>query len=79
MERPIITTSLKGCKEVVIPERTGFFCRSNDPFDLAAQMEKMLLMSPETRINMGHEGRRWVTQKFAIEQVLQAYTQILDR
>ena len=57
MERPIITTDAVGCRDAVEDGKTGYLCRTRDPADLAEKMEKMILLTPEQRADMGKAGR----------------------
>lgn len=79
MELPVITSNTKGCREVVIENETGFRCNSQDPFDLADKMEKMMQLSPSQRDIMGKKGREWVIQKFDVQKVIAEYADTLDR
>ncbi len=78
MELPVITAYNRGCKEVVLNNSTGFLCRSNNPFDLADKMEKMINMSDEDRLRMGRNGRMHIMRKFDVEQVKEVYVQTLS-
>ena len=78
MELPVITAYNRGCKEVVLNNSTGFLCRSNNPFDLADKMEKMINMSDEDRLRMGRNGRMHIMRKFDVEQIIEVYVQTLS-
>ena len=78
MELPIITSYNRGCKEVVLNNSTGFICKSQDPFDLADKMERMINLSPEDRARMGKNGRSLVMRKFGIEKVIEEYINTLQ-
>ncbi|MFT3822376.1 MAG: glycosyltransferase family 4 protein [Chitinophagaceae bacterium] len=79
MEMPIITSLNRGCKEVVQNNVTGFFCKMQDPFDLADKMEKIINLSYEDRLHMGKQGRLLVIRKFSMEKVIDEYMDILTR
>src|SRR5690606_34334867 len=57
MEKPAITCDTTGCKEVVDDGVTGFLCKVKDSQDLADKMEKMYLLSPLEREEMGKKAR----------------------
>ncbi|MCH9740018.1 MAG: glycosyltransferase family 4 protein [Epsilonproteobacteria bacterium] len=57
MAKPIVTTNVAGCKDVVDDGINGFLCNVKDANSLAKQMEKMILMSEEDRKRMGEKGR----------------------
>lgn len=73
MELPIITVDARGCREVVADQDNGFLCRPHDPFDLAAKMEKMLLLEEAARLSMGKSGRKRMQQLFGVEKILSFY------
>ncbi|HLX91717.1 MAG TPA: glycosyltransferase family 4 protein [Puia sp.] len=78
MELPIITSLNRGCKEVVTEGLNGFICNSNDPFDLADKMEKMINLSRDERLRMGKSGRQLVVKKFNVLQVIGEYERTLS-
>lgn len=78
MELPIITTFNRGCKELVLNNSTGFICKSQDPFDLADKMERMIQLSPEDRARIGKNGRSLVIKKFGVEHVIREYVDTLQ-
>lgn len=78
MELPIITSMNRGCKEVVLNNSNGFICNSNDPFDLADKMEKLMNLGSEDRLRMGRNGRMLMIRKFEISQVIREYTDTLS-
>jgi glycosyltransferase involved in cell wall biosynthesis len=73
MELPIITVDARGCREVVVDQDNGFLCRQHDPFDLAAKMEKILLLEEEVRKSMGRSGRKRMQEMFGVEKILSFY------
>ncbi|HVY76191.1 MAG TPA: glycosyltransferase family 4 protein [Puia sp.] len=77
MELPIITSTNKGCKEVVEDGVNGFLC-APDPVALAAAMERMLQLSPTERREMGKKGRELVSRKFDMQQILSVYDEALS-
>jgi len=78
MELPVITCGNRGCKEVVTDNVTGFLCNSNNPFDLADKMEKVLNMNGEERAKMGANGRLLVLANFAVQRIIDVYEQALQ-
>lgn len=73
MELPIITVDARGCREVVVDQENGFLCRQHDPFDLAAKMEKILLLDENVRKSMGRSGRKRMQDLFGVEKILSFY------
>jgi glycosyltransferase involved in cell wall biosynthesis len=78
MEKPVITTNTTGCKEIVDDGITGYLCKVRDSKDLAEKMEKMLLLSPDQRNEMGKKGRQKIIREFDKQIVLSAYRKAID-
>ena len=64
MAKPIITTDVPGCREVVDDGVNGFLCDVKSVEMLAKQMEKMLALSAKEREAMGRKGREKVIAEF---------------
>jgi len=64
MQKPIITTNVTGCRDIVEDNLTGFLCKVMDHEDLALKMEAMLNLDNDSRIQMGHKGRLKVLAEF---------------
>ena len=73
MGRPIVTTDAVGCREVVADGLNGYLCKVRDASDLADKMQRMLLLSPEERREMGRQGRLKVEREFDEQIVIQKY------
>jgi len=73
MEKPIITTDVAGCRDVIVHEETGLLCRSKDPMSLANSMEFILNMPPQKLHEMGVRGRVFVASKFDARMVYAHY------
>jgi len=78
MGRPIITTDVPGCREVVEDGITGFLCRSRDPIDLSEKMEQMLLLSYQDRQEMGLKGRHKIEEQFHHDIVNDLYVDVVN-
>jgi glycosyltransferase involved in cell wall biosynthesis len=76
---PIITTDLPGCRDTVVPGRSGFLCRSRAPEEIADAMAK-LLNDPALLIDMGRAGRTLAAEfdsRKIVEQTIEVYEQVL--
>lgn len=73
MAKPIITTNVPGCKEVVNDGVNGYLCEVKNAKSLAEQMEKMILLSIEAREEMGNNGREKVIKEFDEKIVIEKY------
>lgn len=76
--KPIVTTDVSGCRDVVENEYNGLLVPAKDAGALAAAL-KTLAISPELRAQMGHASRHKAEQEFnevkLIEQTLQVYSE----
>ncbi len=67
--RPIITTDTIGCREVVQPNYNGLLVPIMDGKALANAIEQ-LLISRETRVEMGLASRKMAEEEFSLEGVI---------
>jgi len=63
MERPIVATDIRGCREAVDNNKTGILVPVKDPEKLA-QAIIYLLENPEIAREMGKQGREKVLKEF---------------
>jgi glycosyltransferase involved in cell wall biosynthesis len=79
--RPIVTTNVPGCREIVHDQDNGLLVEARNATALADALAK-LLASPELRLQMGQRGRERVLGEFSQEkivaQVLVLYREILS-
>lgn len=73
MERPIITTDVSGCRDVVEDGVNGYLCRVQDSDSLKEQFVKMIELSVDDREKMGQKGREKVINEFSDERVIDKY------
>jgi glycosyltransferase involved in cell wall biosynthesis len=73
MAKPIITTDVPGCKEVVDDGVNGYLCQAKDADSLKEQMEKMSALSARERQEMGRRGREKVIAEFDEKLVIEKY------
>ena len=66
--RAIITTDTRGCRETVVPEKTGLIVPLRDPEALAAAMIR-LARDPASRTSMGRAGRNLAEERFDGDRV----------
>jgi glycosyltransferase involved in cell wall biosynthesis len=67
--RPIVTTDVPGCREIVRDGWNGLLVPPKDPVALADALQKLLL-APTVRQEMGARGRALVLEKFTQELVI---------
>ena len=79
--RPVVTTDVRGCREVVRPGVTGLLVPPRDSAALAESIER-LLASPSLRADLGLGARRLVEAEFGepmiVERTLAVYRRVLD-
>ncbi len=68
--RPIVTTDMPGCREVVSDGRNGYLVPPRDAEALANALER-LTTNAELRRRMGSEGRRRAVESFGLDAVIQ--------
>ncbi len=78
MGKPIITSNVVGCKEVVEHGVNGLLCEVKNAQDLALKMKAMLLLSEDQRRLMGENGRLKMEKEFDENIVIQKYLQAID-
>lgn len=77
MSKPIITTNVAGCKEVVEDGVNGYLVNVKSSLDLAEAMKKMLNLSFHKLSLMGYEGRKRVIDNFSQEEVIAHYLALI--
>ena len=78
MGRPIITTDVPGCREIVENTITGLLCRPKDYSDLSNKMQVMINLSFEERKIMGSKGRAKVKKEFNQDIVIVMYLDAIE-
>ena len=78
--RPIVTTDVPGCREIVRDQENGFLVPPKNTAALADHLQT-LLKDPSLRRTMGKNGRQHVTESFTADRVaadiVHAYDQLL--
>lgn len=73
MAKPIITTDVPGCREIVEDGVNGYLCQPKSADSLAEQMRKIIKLQPEEREEMGKRGREKVMDEFDEKLVIKKY------
>ncbi|MCE9951440.1 glycosyltransferase family 4 protein [Aeromonas allosaccharophila] len=79
MAKPLIVTDVPGCRDVVLPNQTGYLCPVKDAAALAACCEQLIAMTPEARAEMGAAGHRFMAEKFDEKLVIEQYLAMLKK
>ncbi|MCT7523335.1 glycosyltransferase family 4 protein [Aliarcobacter cryaerophilus] len=78
MSKPIVTTDVPGCRDVVDDGINGFLCEVKNSDDLALKMEKMLNLSFDERNTMGKAGREKIVKEFDEKIVIEKYLKAIE-
>lgn len=76
--RPVVTTDVPGCRDSIVPNKTGLLVKAKDAEELANAIQ-VLVDNPEKRKSMGRAGRAWAESEFSIEKVVDAHLEIYSR
>ncbi len=68
--RPIVTTDVPGCREVVKDGENGFLVPAKDAKELAIAIQK-LINNPKLLTSMGKKSRLMAEQEFSIQQIVE--------
>ena len=67
--KPIITTDVTGCRDVIIDGKNGIVVNPKNSDELFLAMKKMLL-NKKIRLTMGKEGRNFIKKNFLLENTV---------
>lgn len=73
--RAVVTTDVPGCRDAIVPEKTGLLVKVRDTHSLADATYKLLTNS-SFRNYMGTEGRKLAENEFNITKVVGEHMQI---
>jgi len=73
LERPIITTNVPGCKEVVVDKENGFLCLEESSDDLEKKIIQFIELDSNKRSEMALASRKLAETKFDDKFVIQKY------
>lgn len=76
--RPVITTDMPGCREIVDDGINGFVINSRDVDDLVEKIECFITLPHNQKCEMGLAARRKVEQVFDRQIVVNAYLEEID-
>lgn len=79
LARPMITTDVPGCRDVVEDEVAGLLAKVKDAGSLAEAMRRMIALSPAEREAMGRAARARVERDYAEQRVIDIYLDRIDR
>jgi glycosyltransferase involved in cell wall biosynthesis len=79
MGKPIITTDVPGCREVVDHEYNGILCQPKSAISLSNAMEQFLAFTPEKRTLYGSNSRILAEERFDEKLVFSAYEKAINK
>ena len=76
--RAIVTTDAAGCRDAIIPNKSGLLVPLKNAKKLADAIN-WLLDNPKERIAMGKAGRELAEREFGIEKIIQGHLNIYKK
>ena len=76
-ERPIVTTDMPGCREIVHDDENGLLVPPRDSTALAGALREVIA-DRERRTSMGKRGRQIVKDEFSLERVVRDTMAVYD-
>ena len=67
--KPIVTTNMPGCRDLVVQESNGLLVKPRNHIDLADALEK-LIFDPKLCARMGRKGREIAVRKFDQKKII---------
>lgn len=77
--RPLITTDVPGCREVVIPRHNGWMIPPHDSRALASALEEFHITTPERKQEMGRNSRLLAETRFSTHVVNKQYLDWVEK
>ncbi len=78
MGRPIITTHISGCKELVQDEINGYLCTPRSLSSLVEKIEKMSQKTYKQREKMANNAYNIVSKTYTIQRTIESYKDIIN-
>ena len=79
LSKPVISTNVPGCNEIVKDGINGLLCKSKDMKSLASTIIKFIKLPLSVRQACGKEGRKLVEKKYDEKFVIQIYLNCLSK
>lgn len=79
ISKPIVTTDVPGCKDVVVNNFNGLLCKVRDPYDLALKMKQLASYDNHTLEQFGQNGRKKVESEFDEKIVINKYIDAIQK
>ena len=76
--RAIVTTDVPGCRDTIIPNKTGLLVPIKNPVKLADALQ-WLIENPKKRVQMGKAGRIYAEKEFKIDKISKNHLDIYEK
>lgn len=76
--KPIITSNVPGCEELVRNNSNGFLCKVKNKEDLAAKMFAILDLKNDEIYKMGKKAKKIIKEEYTNEIVIKKFLKLLD-
>ncbi len=77
--KPIITTNMAGCKDVVDNGINGYLCEVKSIQSLQNCIKKMIQLSNSERVNMGENSKQMAAKRFDKDRVNEIYFKEIEK
>jgi glycosyltransferase involved in cell wall biosynthesis len=77
--RPIITTNVPGCKDIIKDNYNGYLCEAKSVGSLVNAIEKFLNLNHTERLKMGELNRVIAVKHYSTNIINQKYIDIIDK
>jgi glycosyltransferase involved in cell wall biosynthesis len=78
MGKPLITTNVPGCRDIVEEGKNGLLCEVRNAEDLAAKMLEFLALDHAARQRMGENSRKKAEAEFSEDIVIEKYLEKIE-
>lgn len=75
--KPVITTNVPGCKDAILPNKTGLLVPHKNIKELAKAINKLLENNSKV-INMGLAGRKFAIENFDLNKVVEMHLKLYE-
>jgi len=79
MAKPIVTTDVPGCRQIVDDAENGYLCEARNAGDLAQKLLRFIELPPAAKQHMGEMGRLKVEREFDEQIVILEYLGAIRR
>jgi glycosyltransferase involved in cell wall biosynthesis len=79
LRKPIVTTEVTGCRDVVTDGVNGFLCAARDPVSLANALKRAVRLTDSEWHRMADAGRARIISDFSSDRVVNIYLAALNK